>query len=112
LQNSPSVGEDQGRREAGIENNRVGPGNAQASPARSLTTLLGSLSSLNEEHLDHLERVIKAELRERPVIQLAKIRIRYKTNQNMPFNLPSWVLSAKNRPGLLRLIARLRKTIP
>jgi len=30
----------------------------------------------------------------------------------MPFNLPAWILSAKNRPDLLRLIQRLRETIP
>lgn len=68
--------------------------------------------AVNADHLDHLERVIEAQLRERPVIQKAKIRERYKTNQNMPFNLPSWLLSAKNRRDLLKLIARLRKTIP
>jgi hypothetical protein len=55
----------------------------------------------NGDHLDHLERVIQAELRERPVIQLAKVRERFRTNQNMPFNLPPWILSAKNRPDLL-----------
>jgi hypothetical protein len=68
--------------------------------------------AVNGDHLDHLERVIHAELRERPVIQLAKVRKRFRTNQNMPFNLPAWILSAKNRPDLLRLIQRLRKTIP
>jgi hypothetical protein len=68
--------------------------------------------AVNEEHLNHLARVIQAELRERPVIQQAKVRERFRTNQNMPFNLPAWILSAKNRPDLLRLIHRLRKTIP
>lgn len=68
--------------------------------------------AINGDHLDQLERVIQAELRERPVIQLAKVRERFKTNQNMPFNLPSWILSAKNRAGLLKLIHRLRATIP
>jgi hypothetical protein len=68
--------------------------------------------AVNGDHLNHLERVIQAELRERPVIQQAKVRERFKTNQNMPFNLPAWILSAKNRPDLLRLIQRLRKTIP
>ena len=68
--------------------------------------------AVNGDHLNHLERVIQAELRERPVIQQAKVRERFRTNQNMPFNLPAWILSAKNRPDLLRLIQRLRETIP
>jgi hypothetical protein len=68
--------------------------------------------AVNGDHLNHLERVIGAELRERPVIQQAKVPERFRTNQNMPFNLPAWILSAKNRPDLLRLIRRLRKTIP
>jgi len=68
--------------------------------------------AVNGDHLNHLERVIEAELRERPMIQQAKVRERFRTNQNMPFNLPAWLLSAKNRPDLLRLIHRLRKTIP
>jgi len=68
--------------------------------------------AVNGDHLDQLERIIQAELRERPVIQLAKERERFRTNQNMPFNLPSWILSAKNRTGLLKLIQRLRATIP
>ncbi len=32
--------------------------------------------------------------------------------QAMPFNLPSWMLSAKNRSDLLRLIRRLKKRLP
>jgi hypothetical protein len=70
--------------------------------------------ALNGEHLDDLERVIRATLRERQVLGRAsgKIRKRGMTNQNMPFNLPAWLLSAKNRPDLLRLIAKLRKTAP
>jgi hypothetical protein len=70
--------------------------------------------ALNGEHLAHLERVIQATLRERPVFggESAKFRKRGMTNQNMPFNLPAWILSAKNRPDLLRLITRLRKTLP
>lgn len=71
-----------------------------------------TLWAVNGDHLNQLERVIQTELRERPVIQQAKLRERLKTNQNMPFNLPAWILSAKNRPDLLRLIQRLRKTIP
>lgn len=70
--------------------------------------------ALNGEHLAHLERVIRATLRERQVWSpaTAKFRDRGMTNQNMPFNLPAWLLSAKNRPDLLRLIAKLRKTVP
>jgi len=70
--------------------------------------------ALNGEHLAHLERVIRATLRERPVFERdsPKFRKRGMTNQNMPFNLPAWLLSAKNRPDLLRLITRLRKTVP
>lgn len=70
--------------------------------------------ALNGEHLDYLGRIIQAELRERPVSQFVRggAQERFVTNQNMPFNLPSWILSAKNRPDLLRLIRPLRKTVP
>jgi hypothetical protein len=70
--------------------------------------------ALNGEHLAHLERVIRATLRERQVLESgsAKFRERGMTNRNMPFNLPAWLLSAKNRPDLLRLITKLRKTAP
>lgn len=70
--------------------------------------------ALNGDHLAHLERVIRATLRERQVWgpATANFRERGMTNQNMPFNLPAWLLSAKNRPDLLRLIAKLRKTVP
>lgn len=63
--------------------------------------------ALNSEHLQLLERVIRSTLRERPVM-LGK---RLSFTMRMPFNLPSWILSAKNRPDLLKLIARLRATI-
>jgi hypothetical protein len=74
--------------------------------------------ALNSEHLDYLEKVIRATLRERPVLiplsgaDRPQFPKRAVTNQNMPFNLPAWLLSAKNRPDLLKLIARLRKTVP
>ena len=68
--------------------------------------------AVNGDHLDHLERVIRAYLRERPIIQMARSKERYKTNQNMPFNWPSWLLSAKNRTDLLKRVTRLRKTVP
>ena len=70
--------------------------------------------ALNGEHLDHSERVIGATLRERQVWDPAARNFarRGMTNRNMPFNLPAWLLSAKNRPDLLRLIAKLRKTAP
>jgi hypothetical protein len=66
----------------------------------------------NKEHLDLLERVIRAQLRARPIIDVGKLTQRFTTNRQMPFNLPSWILSAKNRPDLLRRIKRLRQTIP
>jgi len=66
--------------------------------------------ALNGEHLNQLERIIRATSRERPITPMLPGR-RFKTTTNMPFNLPSWLLSAKNRPDLLRLIARLRKTL-
>ena len=68
--------------------------------------------ALNGEHLDYLERIIQTKLRERPVIQFPAKRARFIASQSMPFNLPGWILSAKNRPDLLRMINRLRKTIP
>lgn len=64
--------------------------------------------ALNREHLQLLERVIRSTLRERPVM----LGRRLSFTKRMPFNLPSWILSAKNRPDLLKLIARLRATIP
>jgi hypothetical protein len=64
--------------------------------------------ALNEDHLDMLERVIRATLRERPVSRGRRLSF----TSIMPFNLPSWLLSAKNRPDLLKLIQRLRKSIP
>lgn len=64
--------------------------------------------ALNGEHLELLERVIRATLRERPVM----LGRRLSFTMRMPFNLPSWILSAKNRPDLLKLITRLRATIP
>jgi|SRR6266481_3798408 len=64
--------------------------------------------ALNAEHLELLERVIRSELRERPIYNGRRLPL----TTRMPFNLPSWILSAKNRPDLLKLIARLRNTIP
>lgn len=64
--------------------------------------------ALNAEHLELLERVIRSTLRERPVMGGRRLSF----TMRMPFNLPSWILSAKNRPDLLKLIARLRSTIP
>ena len=64
--------------------------------------------ALNGEHLELLERISRSTLRERPVM----LGRRLSFTMRMPFNLPSWILSAKNRSDLLRLIARLRATIP
>ena len=59
----------------------------------------------NEEHLNYLERMIGTELRERP--KEAGRRMAF--SMAMPFNLPAWMLSAKNRTDLLRLIEQLRQ---
>jgi hypothetical protein len=64
--------------------------------------------ALNAEHLELLERVIRSQLRERPIYKGKRLSL----TTRMPFNLPSWILSAKNRSDLLKLIARLRSTIP
>jgi len=64
--------------------------------------------ALNGEHLRLLERVIRSTLRERPVMLGRRLSL----TMRMPFNLPSWILSAKNRHNLLKLIIRLRATIP
>ena len=64
--------------------------------------------ALNGEHLQLLERIIRSTLRERPVVCGRRLPI----TTRMPFNLPSWILSAKNRPDLLKVIARLKSTIP
>jgi hypothetical protein len=63
--------------------------------------------ALNDEHLAYLKRVIEAQLREQPVSSGKRIM----QNQSMPGILPAWLLSAKNRPDLLRLIARLENTL-
>jgi hypothetical protein len=60
--------------------------------------------ALNEEHLNYLEKVIAAPLRERP--KMAGRRLSF--SKAMPFNLPAWMLSAKNRADLLRMIEQLR----
>jgi hypothetical protein len=64
--------------------------------------------AVNGEHLDLLEQVVGATLRERPIYFGRRISF----TTMMPFNLPSWLLSAKNRPDILRIIKKLRKTIP
>jgi len=66
------------------------------------------LWAVKGEHLDYLEQVVGAILRERPILNGKRESFTTST----PFNLPSWILSAKNRPGLLRLIKKPRKTIP
>jgi len=66
------------------------------------------LWAVSGEHLDYLEQVVGATLRERPILNSK----RQSFTTSMPFNLPSWILSAKNRPGLLRLIRKPKKTIP
>jgi len=63
--------------------------------------------AVNGDHLQLLERVIQADLRERPGSAAWRVML----TSVMPFNLPAWLLSAKNRPDLLRLIEQLRKTI-
>jgi hypothetical protein len=64
--------------------------------------------AVNGEHLDFLEEVVAATLREKVVSSGARLSL----NGAMPYNLPSWLLSAKNRPNLVRLIKKLKKTIP
>jgi len=64
--------------------------------------------AVNGEHLDFLENVVAATLREKVVSRGERIRL----TMAMPYNLPTWLLSAKNRPDLLRLIKKLKKTIP
>lgn len=66
------------------------------------------LWAVNGEHLDFMEEIVAATLREKVVSRGMRISL----NGAMPYNLPSWLLSAKNRPDLLRLIKKLKKTIP
>ena len=66
------------------------------------------LWAVNGEHLDFLEEIVAATLREKVV----RGRTRISRNGAMPYNLPSWLLSAKNRLDLLRVIEKLKKTIP
>ena len=64
--------------------------------------------AVNGDHLLFLEGLIAASLRERPIHKGSRIRL----TKAMPFNLPSWMLSAKNRPDILRLIRKLKKRLP
>lgn len=64
--------------------------------------------AVNGEHLDFLEEVVAATLGEKVVSREMRISL----NGAMPYNLPRWLLSAKNRPGRLRLVKKLKKTIP
>jgi hypothetical protein len=64
--------------------------------------------AVNGDHLLFLEHVIGASLRERPVLK----GMRLKFTGAMPFNLPRWILSAKNRTDLLRTIRKLKKRLP
>ena len=66
------------------------------------------LWAVNGEHLDYLEEIVGATLREKVVWGKTRISL----TGAMPYNLPSWLLSAKNRPDLLRVIKKLKKTIP
>src|SRR5256885_3187438 len=64
--------------------------------------------AVNGDHLLFLEEIIGARLRERPIHRGSRIKL----TRAMPFNLPSWMLSAKNRPDILRLIRKLKKRLP
>jgi hypothetical protein len=66
------------------------------------------LWAVNGEHLYDLEEVIAATLRESPLHDERRLNF----TRAMPFNLPKWMLSGKNRTSLLRLIKRLEKRIP
>ncbi len=69
--------------------------------------------ALNGDHLLCLEHIVEAGLRERAVYSLPRgTKRRMMQNQSMPWVLPAWLLSAKNRPDLFRLIARLKGKIP
>lgn len=62
-----------------------------------------TLSALNAEHLDYLERFVRAEIRE---------RVRDPewgwSNRALVSRLPRWIQSAKNRPEVLLCIERLK----
>jgi hypothetical protein len=64
--------------------------------------------AVNGDHLLFLEYLIGATLRERPVHKGRRLRF----TGAMPFNLPRWMLSSKNRIDLLRLIQKLKKRLP
>ncbi len=59
-----------------------------------------TLWAFNEAHLDFLERYVEAELRET-------------TSRVTPLSekLPAWLISAKNRPEILKCLTRLRATL-
>ena len=61
--------------------------------------------ALNPDHLQFLEVSIAAQLRERPVVDGKRLKF----TRQMPFDLPAWLLAAKNREDLLRLIKKLRR---
>lgn len=65
-----------------------------------------TLSALNAAHLDHLERFVRAELRE---------RVRDPewgwSNRSLVSRLPRWIQSARNRAEVLLGIERLRRRL-
>lgn len=73
--------------------------------------------ALNSDHIDYLEKIVRMSLRERPKgtrkdLKHGLSRRRLSFTSAMPFNLPAWILSAKSRPDLIRLIRRLRSSRP
>lgn len=59
------------------------------------------LWAVNEPHLDFLERFVAAGVREQSP-----------GNSTLASRLPAWIKSAKHRPALLRVFARMRSTLP
>lgn len=60
------------------------------------------LWALNDDHLNYIEKFVKAELRERE-----KSEYGY-NNRSLPSRLPKWIQSSKNRESILKAIAKLR----
>ena len=60
--------------------------------------------ALNREHLRHLIDYLSADLRTVP----AGFRKRYKTMRSQADQLPSFMKSAKNREGIVKLLTKLQ----
>ena len=64
-----------------------------------------TLWAYNERHLDFLESYVGAKLRERSFGEFGC------SNKSLASRLPAWIKSAKNRPKIMKCLAKLREKL-